>query len=167
MLLDDQLLSSLPLYFCQVSKFFYCCRFYVGFSLIHEFKNDNSNIIQLLALSGLGILNLEFETDGNALWIPEESPFLADSNWLKENFDHDKPRRINSLIIEGNANNERNTIYGPYHHCKHWLNPCNYYDILYCRCWAAKKCSYARSTSTYAKSTCLDKSNKSPKCHLW
>ena len=69
----------------------------------------------MLALSGLGILNLEFETDGNALWIPEESPFLADSNWLKENFDHDKPRRINSLIIEGNANNERNTIYGPYH----------------------------------------------------
>ena len=73
--------------------------------MIHEFKNDNNNIIQLLALSGLGILNLEFETDGNALWIPEESPFLADSNWLKENFDHDKPRRINSLIIEGDAYN--------------------------------------------------------------
>ena len=107
MLLDDQLLSSLPLYFCQVSKCFYCCRFCVGLhlSLIHDFKSDNSNIIQLLALSGLGILNLEFETDGNALWIPEESPFLADSNWLKENFDHDKPRRINSLIIEGDAYN--------------------------------------------------------------
>ena len=76
-----------------------------AFCLIHDFENDNSNIIQLLALSGLGILNLEFETDGNALWIPEESPFLADSNWLKENFDHDKPRRINSLIIEGTTYN--------------------------------------------------------------
>ena len=83
--------------------------------MIHDFQNYNSNIVQLLALSGLGILNLEFETDGNALWIPEESPFLADSNWLKENFDHDKPRRINSLIIEGNAYDQRHTVYGPYH----------------------------------------------------
>ena len=103
MLLDDQLLSSLPHYFCQVSICFYCCRFCISF--VRDFQNDISNIIQLLALSGLGILNLEFETDGNALWIPEESPFLADSNWLKENFDHDKPRRINSLIIEGDAYN--------------------------------------------------------------
>ena len=114
MLLDDQLLSSLSLYYCQVSTCLpsFCL---IRISFNHDFKNDNSNINQLLALCGLGILNLEFETDGNALWIPEESPFLADSNWLKENFDHDKPRRINSLIIEGNANNERNTIYGPYH----------------------------------------------------
>ena len=54
-----------------------------------------------LGLSGLGLINLRFETDGNALWIPKNSPFLVDSNWLKENFDNDKPRRINSLIIEG------------------------------------------------------------------
>jgi len=106
----------LSLYYCQVSiclpPFCLIPTRHSYFSFNHDFKNDNSNINQLLALCGLGILNLEFETDGNALWIPEESPFLADSNWLKENFDHDKPRRINSLIIEGNANNERNTIHG-------------------------------------------------------
>ena len=61
----------------------------------------SQNSISFLGLSGLGILNLRFETDGNALWISKESPFLADSKWLKDNFDHDKPRRINSLIIEG------------------------------------------------------------------
>ena len=44
---------------------------------------------------------LEFETDGNALWISNDSPYLANSNWLKENFDNTKPLRINSLIIEG------------------------------------------------------------------
>ena len=44
---------------------------------------------------------LEFETDGNALWISKDSPYLANSNWLKENFDNTKPLRINSLIIEG------------------------------------------------------------------
>ena len=31
---------------------------------------------------------LEFETDGNALWISKDSPYLANSNWLKENFDN-------------------------------------------------------------------------------
>ena len=45
---------------------------------------------------------LEFETDGNALWISKDSPYLANNNWLKENFDNTKPLRINSLIIEGN-----------------------------------------------------------------
>ena len=64
-------------------------------------KDIQKYICQISGLSGLGLLNLRFETDGNALWIPKESPFLADSNWLKSNFDHDKPRRINSLIIEG------------------------------------------------------------------
>ena len=65
---------------------------------------DHIYIYIIEGLSGLGILNLRFETDGNALWIPKDSPFLAHSNWLKDNFEHDNPRRINSLIIEGNNN---------------------------------------------------------------
>ena len=51
----------------------------------------------------MGILNLQFEGSGNALWIPKDSPFWADSKWIKENFHVDKPRRIHSLIIEGNV----------------------------------------------------------------
>ena len=55
----------------------------------------------ITGLSGLGLLTLHYETDGNALWIPDDSPFLADSNWLKDHFDNDKPRRLHSFIITG------------------------------------------------------------------
>lgn len=53
-------------------------------------------------ICSLGLINFDKETDPNKLWIPKNSSYLSNKEWLSNNFPQDK--RVQTLIFQSSPN---------------------------------------------------------------
>ncbi|CAG0918990.1 unnamed protein product [Notodromas monacha] len=57
-----------------------------GISVARHPKRTILCCLALTLLSGFGLLRFQYESDPTKLWIPQESNFIRDTNWMKQKF---------------------------------------------------------------------------------
>ena len=58
--------------------------------------------VLLTFICSLGLIRFDKETDPNKLWIPKNSSYLSNKEWLSNNFPQDK--RVQTLIFQSSEN---------------------------------------------------------------